>query len=265
MAIDDPIDQYDQQTRGEGSKLPNTLANYAAQNGLKLAFPDGGMVASVLGKAGEVLFGKQSTAKRVEEDFNLLVGEIRYIQKTKVSQDDLQQAFQLYFFNDRRDRDDKKRERYIKLIGNALRSEEQIHDVASFVRTIEQLNERDIAVLRVINTVMNQQGDWKPQQQPGGATIMKLHPSIINGRSQELAVQIALALEQKTERNTFNREEGFGICNRLQGFGLVYGVERDRELPLSNYSFRLSSYGVRLLKLLGTDVPNYGCYFPADL
>jgi hypothetical protein len=80
------------------------------------------------------------------------------------------------------------------------------------------------------------------------------------GRAQELTVQIALALGQATETNTYNREEGYAICNRLQGFGLAHEMDQTRELPLANYVFRLSVQGVVLLKLLGEDVPNYDYY-----
>ncbi len=79
-------------------------------------------------------------------------------------------------------------------------------------------------------------------------------------RAQELSVQIAIALGQATERNTYNREKGYAVCNRLQGFGLVHEMEQTRERPLANYVFRLSVQGVMLLKLLGEDVPNYEHY-----
>ena len=147
-----------------------------------------------------------------------------------------------------------------KLIGSCLRSDEQIRDVASFVQTVEQLNEQDLIVLKVINRVMNRQSDWKPQHDPVSGQIAKLHPSTLIGRRDELAREIALALGQAVERNTHNREEGYGICNRLQGFGLAHEIPDTRELPLASYCFRLSTYGVRLLKLLGEDVPNYDLY-----
>jgi hypothetical protein len=92
--------------------------------------------------------------------------------------------------------------------------------------------------------------------------VMKVHPNTFIQRAQELSVQIALALGQKTEKNTYTREEGYGICNRLQGFGLAHEIEvQPRELPLTNYAFRLSVQGIRLLKLLGENVPNYDNYF----
>jgi hypothetical protein len=36
---------------------------------------------------------------------------------------------------------------------------------------------------------------------------------------------------------------------------------QQRELPHTNYVFRLSVQGIRLLKLLGEEVPNYANYF----
>jgi len=116
-------------------------------------------------------------------------------------------------------------------------------------------------VLKTLNKVMNKSGDWKPQHDPVAGQITKLHPSTLIPRAQELTMQISIALGQATERNTHNREEGHAICNRLQGFGLAHELDQTRELPLSNYCFRLSSQGIRLLKLLGEDVPNYDFYF----
>jgi len=53
-----------------------------------------------------------------------------------------------------------------------------------------------------------------------------------------------------------------GVCCRLQGFGLAHEINvQARELPLTNYSFRLSTVGITLLKLLGEKVPNYDYYF----
>ena len=190
--------------------------------------------------------------------WDLVKGEFAHLEATTASHDDVQRAIQLAFLYDRFERDDTKRERYVRLIGNAVRSNQQVKDVASFIQTIEQLNERDVTVLKVINKVMNKAGDWK--QTPGMPQVWKLHPSKLIQRAQELSVQIALVLNQKVERNTYTREEGYGICNRLQGFGLVHELEQTRELPLADYCFRLSVQGVRLLKLLGEEVPNADYY-----
>jgi hypothetical protein len=90
---------------------------------------------------------------------------------------------------------------------------------------------------------------------------MKVHANTFIQRSQELTVQIAIALGQRTETNLYTREVGYGICNRLQGFGLAHEIQQTRELPLTNYCFRLSTQGILLLKLLGEDVPNFDHYF----
>jgi hypothetical protein len=261
MAINNPIDAYEQQYMNEEPTLPNKLAKYAADLGFKLAIPDGGLAADILLKVVDVLFDRSATVERVNALFELVSGEFKNLERTKASHADVQKAIQLAIWYDRHERDDAKRDRYVKLIGYAVRSDEQVQDIASFVQTIEQLNERDVIVLKVLNKIMNKDGDWRPQQGTQNP-IMKLHPQTLIARAQDLTVQIALALGQATEKNTYTREIGYGICNRLQGFGLAHEVQPSpRELPLTNYSFRLSVQGIKLLKLLGEDVPNFDNYF----
>jgi hypothetical protein len=260
MAIDDPMEALEQQYMKE-PELPTKLAKFAGGIGSKLAFPDGGLALDILLKVADALFDKISVAERTAAMWEMIKSEFKHVERTKASHDDVQRAIQLAIWYDRHEWDDQKRGRYVKLIGNALRSETQVHDVASFIQTVEQLNERDVTVLKVLNKIMNKKGDWKPEHNPGGE-IMRVHPNTFIQRAQELAVQVALALGQKTESNTFSREDGYGICNRLQGFGLAHVVEtQTRELPLTNYAFRLSTQGITLLKLLGEDVPNFEHYF----
>jgi hypothetical protein len=241
-------------------KSPLELAVF----GGKLAFPKAAMPLELFQKIYNRLTGI-SIDERMRETWKFFVGEFDRIEDIKADKEDLEdlkEAIQIAMRRDAEEFNDKKRERYVKLIGNAVRSEEQIKDIVSFVQTIEQLNERDLTVLKAINQVMNKEGDWKPQQNPGVGAVMKVHPNTFIQRAQELSVQIALALGQKTEKNTYTREEGYGICNRLQGFGLAHEIEvQTRELPLTNYAFRLSVQGIRLLKLLGDAVPNYEHYF----
>jgi hypothetical protein len=262
MAIDDPFDAFEQQYLGEESKLPKQIAKTFFEAG-KLALPDGGWALDILLKVGAVLFDTESGQGRISEFFLLVRDEFRRVGKTTVNPQEMQRAICKAIWYDRLEQDDAKRARYIKVIGNILTSEEQINDAVSFIQTIEQLNERDLIVLRVINKIMNKKNDWQGQhQQVSAGPILKLHPSTLNARAQELTVNIALALGQKTERNTYNREEGYGICCRLQGFGLAHELElQPRELPLTNYAFRLSTQGIRLLHLLGEEVPNYAHYF----
>jgi hypothetical protein len=261
MAIDNPIDAFEQQYMNEEPQLSRKLAKFMGDVGSKLAFPDGGLALDILMKVADALFDRDSAAQRVLAMWEMVKGEFTNVEKTKASHEDVQRAIQLAIWYDRHERNDQKRERYVKLIGNALRSEQQIDDVTSFIQTIEQLDERDVTVLKVLNKIMNKQGDWRPQANPGG-DVMKVHPNTFIQRSQELSVQIALALSQTTEKNLYSREVGYGICNRLQGFGLAHEIQvQSRELPLTNYCFRLSTQGIKLLKLLGEEVPNLEHYF----
>lgn len=43
MAIDNPMEQFEQQYMQEEPTLPNKLARYMGEQGFKLAFPDGGL------------------------------------------------------------------------------------------------------------------------------------------------------------------------------------------------------------------------------
>jgi hypothetical protein len=259
MAIDEPKDIFKRDYLDEKPSLPGTLAKAAARLGA-LAIPGGPLAEEVLGNLADSFDGI-TTKERFVALYNLLVEEIGHLEATKADKADALEAARLVFVYDWQRRNDAKRERFVKLIGNALRSAEQIQDIATFVQTLEQLNERDLTVLKVINKIMNQEGDWKPQPNPGIGNVMKLHPSGLIGRAQELAVQIAMALGQKTETNQFTREVGYMVCLRLQGFGLANEIQSSpRELPLTNYSFQLSVQGVRLLKLLGEVVPNFANY-----
>lgn len=257
MAIDDPKAAFDRQYMEGEENSPLGLAVFTG----KLAFPKAALPLELFRKVAD-RFTRASVDERLQAMWNMLVMETDHLETTKANAEDVQEAIQLAMRRDAEEFNDKKRERYVKLIGNAVKSDKEIQDIATFVQTVEQLNERDVTVLKVLNKIMNQEGDWKPQANPGIGPVMKLHPSNLLSRAQELAVQIAMALGQRIETNQFTREEGFMICLRLQGFGLAREIQPDvRELPLTNYAFQLTVQGIRLLKLLGEDVANFDNYF----
>ena len=259
MAIDDPKAAFEQQYMQEEEKSPLEIAVM----GGKLAFPKAALPLEIFQKVAN-RFSRISVEERLQAMWKMLVMETEHLKDTKADTEDIAEAIQVAMRHDAAEFNDQKRERYVKLIGNALRSPTQVQDVATFVQIIEQLNPRDVTVLKVLNTVMNKEGDWTaPQPNPGIGTVMKLHPNVFIQRAHELAVQVAIALGQKTDANRFfTREEGYAVCARLSGFGLAHEVGASpRELPSANYSFRLSVQGIRLLKLLGEDVPNFDEYF----
>jgi hypothetical protein len=262
MPIDDPKAAFKQQYIDD-EKTPVNLVVF----GTKLAFPKAGFLLDIFSKVYDH-FQKPSVNERIAAMFQLLVQETEHLESkmdrvsaSKVSADDLQEAIQLAIRHDAQEFNDRKRERYVKLIGNSLRSQKHVQDIMTFVQTIEQLGEGDVVVLKALNRVMNKEGDWKKQDNPTGP-IWKIHPNVFIQRAQELAVQIAAALGQPTDGNTFPREDGYEICTRLQGFGLAHEIEvSPREVPISNYCFRLSNRGLMLLNLLGESVPNLDKYF----
>jgi hypothetical protein len=253
MAIDDPKAAFEKEYMQPEERSPLPLTVFVG----KLAFPKAALPLEIFRTVWDRL-SRPSVEERLKAMWDMLVMETEHLETTTMRTEDAIEAIQVAMRRDAEEFNDKKRDRYVKLIGNALRSETQIQDVASFVQTVEQLNERDVTVLKVLNKVMNKDSDWNSS---GDGKVWRLIPQVFIQRSEELATQIAIALGQKTETSTFSREEGYGICNRLQGFGLAHEVEiQPRELPLTNYSFRLSTQGIRLLRLLGEDVPNFDNY-----
>jgi hypothetical protein len=188
MAIDDPKEAFEQQWMKEEHNLPGKLAKTGWDIGSKLALPDRGLALEILGKVIEVLFNRDSTAERITAMWELIRTEFEHVEKTKANHEDLQRAIQLAIWYDNHERENRKRERYVKLIGHALRSETQIEDVASFIETLRQLNERDIAVLKKLNLVMNNDGDWRTHPDPSANDVLKVHPNTFIQRSQALAV-----------------------------------------------------------------------------
>jgi len=256
MAIDNPIDAAEPYLK-ESSDTSLGLVLLAGE----MAFPH----AAPLLKFVELVSGHFSAKERrnrAQLFLDLLRDQQRLLEvlgnnydKIKVKVEDLAEAVQLAVFRDAEAFNDNKRDRYLNILGNAVRSEEQIQDLASFIRDVEMLGEEDFVVLKVLNRVMNKPEGWGPPGQ------QKLHPNNFIQRREDLVVQVAQALGIKTDMGstgqTFSREEGYSICARLQGFGVAHEIDLSpREVPTGDYCFRPSKRGLMLLKLIGEDVPN---------
>ena len=259
MGIDDPIEAFKKQYPQEDESPAKDLALYVA----KFALP--GFVGDIMSTVYE-RFSRKAQAERARDMFDLLSNELKHVQDiltTKIDKKDLLESLQLAIRHDAEEFNDRKRDRYVKIIGNALRSEASIEDLASFIQDVEQLGERDFIALEVLNRVMNDPRDWSAHM------ITKLHPNAFIQRRKELAVQMAHAFGMKTDSSptgqTFSHEEGYEACARLQGFGLAHEIPLGaREVPVGDYCFRPSKRGLLLLKLIGEDVPNWDKYFPTS-
>jgi FtsZ-binding cell division protein ZapB len=248
MAIDNPFDAIEKAYPERAPQLPTDLALLAA----KFALP--GIVTDVLGTVCERL-DRNVQEERAKATIKLLAAELKDLKEKTASKEelnDLREAIQLSVRHDVEEFNDRKRERYIKIIGNALRSTEQVDDLASYIQDVERLGERDLVALKVLNRVMN----------PARSDNTKdIHPNEFIHRRQELAVEMARALGGAFEGPSFSREEGYDACNRLQGFGLAHEIELSaRQVPVGEYCFRPSRRGLMLLKLVGEEVANADKY-----
>lgn len=269
MAIDDPFEavekQYPDGPAGPFAELNLTSASAA------LGFPLAAPLAILFGFLDS--FSTQAKLERGLAFIRVLIEQFKGLEtsvtnmKTDVAE--VQAALRVALSNDLDEFNDQKRDRYITVAKSAVTLETRVSDLVAFIRDVEQLGERDILGLKVLNRIMNKQGDW-PDAPTNAATSQrpKLHPNTFIHRAQELSVQMAWALtgnQQLTNNDQFSREEGLQICLRLQGFGLAQEiVVSPREVPVSNYAARLTSRGLMLLRLLGEQVPNWERYFNAN-
>jgi hypothetical protein len=266
MAIDDPFDAVAKQYQ-EGSDAPFAeLAMGSAT--IALGFPVMAPLAIIFGFLDS--FSTQAKLERglafvrvLNEQFKGLEATVKNM-KTEVKE--VHAALRVALSNDLNEFNDQKRDRYITVATTSVSLQTKVTDLVGFIRDVEQLGERDIIGLKVLNRIMNKQGDWvDPPSNAATSQKPKLHPNTFIQRAQELSVQMAQALtnlHQLTNNDQFSREEGLQICLRLQGFGLAQEIiTSPREVPVSNYAARLTSRGLMLLKLLGEDVPNWNRYF----
>ncbi len=269
MAIDNPFDAVDKQYP-KGPSVPLAELTVASASAA-LGFPLFGTLAILFGFLDS--FTTSSRLDRGLAFIRILNDQLKDLEsavnsmKTDVSE--VQAALRVGLHNDLEEFNDKKRDRYIGIVRSAIMLDTKVLDLVGFIRDLEQLGERDIIGLKVLNRVMNKPGDWStPNTTAANYQKPKLHPNTFIQRAHELAVQMAIALTNKyqlTPNDYFSREEGLQICLRLQGFGLAQEIATSpREVPVSNYAARLTTRGLMLLKLLGEDVPNWDQYFSTN-
>jgi hypothetical protein len=269
MAIDDPFDAVEKQYP-ISSEVPLAELTLGTAT-VALGFPAASPLAILFGFLDS--FNTSARQSRGEAFIRALIEQFKgmesSIKNMKTDVAEVQAALRVAIHNDLDEMNDKKRDRYITVATSAVSLQTKVTDLVSFIRDVEQLGERDIIGLKVLNRIMNKQGDW-PEAPTNVATPQnpKLHPNTFIQRAQELSVQMAQTLtnlHQETNNDQFSREEGLQICLRLQGFGLAQEISTaPREVPISNYAARLTSRGLMLLRLLGEDVPNWNRYFDGN-
>ena len=92
---------------------------------------------------------REAQQQRADETLKLIVAALKDLKAKSVSKqeqqelDDLKEAIQLAIDHDVAEFNDKKRDRYAKIIGSALRGEKQVDGLASYIQDVERLGERD--------------------------------------------------------------------------------------------------------------------------
>jgi hypothetical protein len=268
MAIDNVYDAIDKQYPEDDGNVVVSLAKFFGVE-KELAIPTLPGAAQFF----SFLASKYPKARieRVVAFLNELVPHIQNLDaelsKMRTDIAEVKAAAALALEYDAEEFDDAKRARYISIVTRAIASETKVNDVVSFVQDVERLGERDIIGLKVVNVVMNQEGDWQDPPGPPQLNVPRLHPNNFTRRTQDLVLGMAHALGNSAASDVqpFSREDGLQVCLRLQGFGLAHLLSGDtREVPISNYCARPTTRGLMLLKLLGENVPNWNRYFGPD-
>jgi hypothetical protein len=270
MAIDNKYDATDKQyPEDEGGVVSAITRGIDSVKALGIPIPDPfSAFFSVLDS-----MSREAREQRGIAFIRLLVEDMQKMQddvaKMRTDIREVQAAMRLSIQFDVDEFNDAKRLRYISAITKAISSGTKVIDLPTFIQDIEKLGERDIVGLKVLNTTMNQEGDWKenigsiPAYSP-----TRLHPNTFTHRAEELSKEMARELRGSKayiEGNTYSREEGLQICYRLQGFGLAEVIEvSPREVPISNYCARPTARGLMLLMLLGEKIANWKFYFDAS-
>lgn len=268
MAIDNPYDQIEQQYPREAEGIVTALTRSlesASEIGVPFPYGVGGFLSFMNSKT------MNARLERAHAFIDQLVLDLQAVQGAiatmRTEMDEVQAAMRLSVEYDVDQFNDRKRERYISAITESISSETRVTDLVSFIQDIEKLGERDIIGLKVLNSVMNREGDWRDNPGPPQLNPPRLHPNTFNVRTEELVVTMARALGNPNAGagHPFSREEGLQICLRLQGFGLAHIVSGEtREVPIANYTARPTTRGMMLLRLLGEPVPNWNRFFGPD-
>lgn len=240
MAIDDKYDAITSQFPPEPNALPGKLALMLG----KLGIPGSAPFIEVFGLLVDHLT-PNLRLERAEQFIGALIEDQKLletsVQELKVQIPDLLEAIQVAVSRDVEAFNDTKRSRYLSVIGNALRTEQEIRDLTTFIQDVERLGDEDIDALKILHKVMTH-AKWDIKK--------PLHPNEFIQRTQELMTQATHEQEKGGER--LDREDFYSHCARLQGFGLAIEIDSPhRQVPTGDFCFRPSRRGYVLLQLLG--------------
>jgi hypothetical protein len=160
MAIDDPFEAVNKQYP-DGSDVPFAELTLGSAT-VALGFPVTSPLAILFGFLDS--FNTSARQNRGEAFIRVLIEQFKELETSlknmKTDVKEVQAALRIALHNDLDEMDDKKRDRYITAATSAVALQTKVTDLVSFIRDVEQLGERDIIGLKVLNQIMNKPGDW---------------------------------------------------------------------------------------------------------
>lgn len=133
---------------------------------------------------------------------------------------------------------EKKRDRFAAVVAGTYvkaTTDQQYEDAAYFIRALDELSEDDI---RVLYHLHKHQADF----------VKESHHVDYNRLTD--STQIERVLRSVGDLD-IQMEEFFARCARLSGYGLALPLERNGKFAPSEYMFRITLLGRRLIELLG--------------
>jgi hypothetical protein len=226
--IDDPYD-------AAKSEYPDAPENIPGELALRI----GGAIIPIVGLVNAVR--DHYSQARVAERLNVLVDAVN--SKTNATNEKIEspqfaEGIRLAIEETWRTTDIEKVKRFGAILGNSAAqgaNQDAPRDAVDFIRTVAQLDERDIQALHLLYSncayLM--------------ASYTNLHDP--NPFTDAWAGVVRSADEAKLARDDF-----YSSCKRLEGFGLAIELPRNPgRIAPGDYSFRPTRRGERLLSLLG--------------
>jgi hypothetical protein len=228
--IDDPFEQARSQWLGGGEPFANALT----QEVFKKGFP-------ILGRV--FAFWKSAEQKQVLIEFNNWVVDFLKLLDRRI--DDLPEEL-LPVFNRIAalsverilwGASNKKAKRFAAVVASTVAmatTEQQFEDAAFFVHALDELSEDDI---KVLNHLFKYQGDL----------VKENHHVDYNRLTERTRIESVL---RNVGDLKIQMDEFYARCSRLSGYGLALPVERNTKFDPSEYMFRITLIGKRLIEIL---------------
>jgi len=241
--IDDPADQIESQYPIEAGSILTPILAIAAP--FLAVEPKAAAIAAVVGGIGVV--ADFLSRRRVDERMNVFFRSVREQLResavtapkvhAEMSDPSAQETIITATVQTLRTPNKEKIQRFGKVVGSALNSEAPDWQRATeFVRDLEQLNDHDLAALRVLWGIQRGHEDGRGRMHTDANRYTGEWSRVVGRAGQKMG---------------WHPDELYSRCARLSGFGLAIEVQPNpaHQGP-DDHCFRLTGKGVELLRML---------------